>query len=209
MKNPHPKWIEEWDDARSSGNGIIVTLAYGWSFEPNSHEGVRGFDTLKEAKEATLKKNIWPCECDLCLLERGKKMTTVTLSLTTEQARAVSAACDLYARICLGQFHVIERMVRFGEIQPTDARDINQVADALGYLMTGAQGCLGHPPNGNFGVGNPKVSVTAHRAFETRAVINKALAEFRDPKPEYRGVDYNGLIVRYTDDPAPVAKVWP
>ena len=34
--------IEYWDDERDIGNGIIVTLNYGWSFEYNCHEGVVG-----------------------------------------------------------------------------------------------------------------------------------------------------------------------
>ena len=58
------KRIEFWDDERIEGNGIIVTLHYGWSFEPNYHEGVRGFDTIKEANQAV--KNSYKCNCDEC-----------------------------------------------------------------------------------------------------------------------------------------------
>jgi hypothetical protein len=56
--------VEFWDDERSYGNGIIITLKWGWSFENHYHEGVRGFDTPKETKEAL--KNIYPCNCKEC-----------------------------------------------------------------------------------------------------------------------------------------------
>lgn len=61
------KWIESWDDERAIGNSLIVTLAYGYSFDPNSHEGVRGFDTVKEARHATALRRIHKCRCEECL----------------------------------------------------------------------------------------------------------------------------------------------
>ena len=57
--------IEYWDDERDIGNGIIVTLHYGWSFEYNSHEGVVGFDTVKEAEHA-VRKQTYQCNCKEC-----------------------------------------------------------------------------------------------------------------------------------------------
>ena len=60
------KAIEHWDDERRIGNGIIVTLHYGWSFEP-THEGVRGFDTVREAREATRLKALYRCRCQQCI----------------------------------------------------------------------------------------------------------------------------------------------
>ena len=66
-----PKHIEHWDDERDIGNGIIVTLHLGWSFE-QSHEGVRGFDTVTEAREGTRKKRLYRCDddCDECEFHR-------------------------------------------------------------------------------------------------------------------------------------------
>ena len=59
--------IEHWDDERASDGGIVVTLHYGWSFDPKPyHEGVRGFDTVREAKQATAIKNLSRCDCALC-----------------------------------------------------------------------------------------------------------------------------------------------
>ncbi len=54
--------IEHWDDERELGNGILVTLRYLWSFEPQEHAGVRGFDTPTEARAA----RAYPCRCALC-----------------------------------------------------------------------------------------------------------------------------------------------
>ncbi len=55
--------VEHWDDERSIGNSLIVTLKWGWSFY-QWHEGVMGFDTVAEAKEAV--KFALPCKCGEC-----------------------------------------------------------------------------------------------------------------------------------------------
>lgn len=61
------KHIEHWDDERDIGNGVIVTLHYGYSFEPREHAGVRGFDTVTEAKYESALKRVYKCNCELCL----------------------------------------------------------------------------------------------------------------------------------------------
>ena len=47
------RWIAHIDDERSIGNSIIVTLAKGWYFADETDCGVRGFDTVGEAKRET------------------------------------------------------------------------------------------------------------------------------------------------------------
>lgn len=61
-----PKHIEFWDDERNIGNGIIVTLNYGWSFYAGEHLGVAGFETITEARSKTRLKDVFPCACDKC-----------------------------------------------------------------------------------------------------------------------------------------------
>ncbi len=61
-----PGHIEFWDDERSIGNGIIVTLQLGFSFTLGEHEGVWGFDTVAEARRGSARKNVYPCRCDIC-----------------------------------------------------------------------------------------------------------------------------------------------
>jgi hypothetical protein len=56
--------VEHWDDERALGNSLIVTLLYGYSFSATEHKGVRGFDTIREAKAAIAAAV--PCHCDLC-----------------------------------------------------------------------------------------------------------------------------------------------
>ncbi|MEE8382246.1 MAG: hypothetical protein V3R78_10290 [Thermodesulfobacteriota bacterium] len=53
-KPKYMKRVEFWDDERDIGNSLIVMLHTGWDFgtDPFNKEHVRGFDTIKEAKEA-------------------------------------------------------------------------------------------------------------------------------------------------------------
>lgn len=62
-----PKHIQHWDDERNCGNGIIVTLSWGYSFYSGEHLGVAGFDTPLEAIQKTKLKEVFPCMCDICL----------------------------------------------------------------------------------------------------------------------------------------------
>jgi len=59
--------VEFWDFDEPEAQGGIVTLHYGWSFEPPAcgHCGVKGFDTIKEAKEAI--RSAYKCDCDECV----------------------------------------------------------------------------------------------------------------------------------------------
>lgn len=73
--NNLPKHIEHFDDERSLGNGVIVTLALGWSFYHSEHLGVMGFDTVTEARQATRKKELYRCpaDCDECAFYRSRE----------------------------------------------------------------------------------------------------------------------------------------
>lgn len=82
-----------------------------------------------------------------------------------------------------------------------------EVCDAIKVLLDSVKVLLGYTVNGSNGIGNPHVHISAHRAYEVKKVIAKAIAEDRDPNPTLRGVDYDGLLVRYTTDPAPVAVI--
>jgi hypothetical protein len=64
------KKIKHFDDERSIGNSLIITLQYGYYFTyPSEH--VRGFDSLKEAKQAV--KECKPCSCSICLSHGDKQ----------------------------------------------------------------------------------------------------------------------------------------
>lgn len=51
------EWVAHVDDERDLDHGIIVTLAKGWFFK-DSPEGVRGYDTMREAREDTKRTNV-------------------------------------------------------------------------------------------------------------------------------------------------------
>jgi len=54
------------DDEREIGNEIIITLDYGWRLpDEYASEHVRGFDTVKEARDAVGRAQT--CRCEECL----------------------------------------------------------------------------------------------------------------------------------------------
>jgi hypothetical protein len=52
-------WIAYVDDERDLDHGIIVTLKDGWCFTDDPNCGVRGFDTLAEAKAGTARSQVY------------------------------------------------------------------------------------------------------------------------------------------------------
>lgn len=139
----------------------------------------------------------------------------VCMTLTIEQANAVVNALDTYARLCIGQIECVADLVRDGTI-PLRA-DSRAERIPVGYHaqraveehLDQAKQYMGYPSNGSNGIGHPHVHVTGHRAWEVRKALQKALAVHHDPNPSFRGVDYDGIIVRYTQDPLPVAVISP
>ncbi|MDI1299776.1 hypothetical protein [Methylotenera sp.] len=60
------KNILYWDDERSLGNSLIVTLVYGKQFSADvgTGEHVRGFDTVKDALREV--RTAVDCDCSNC-----------------------------------------------------------------------------------------------------------------------------------------------
>lgn len=58
--------IQHWDDERSLGNSLIVSLKDGVKFsdDPQSNCHVEGFDTVKDAIAAL--RSVMPCLCESC-----------------------------------------------------------------------------------------------------------------------------------------------
>lgn len=52
-------WIAYVDDERDLDQGLIVTLKTGWFFNDDPNCGVRGFDTIKEAREGTARSEVY------------------------------------------------------------------------------------------------------------------------------------------------------
>lgn len=147
-----------------------------------------------------------------------RSVTKIVIECSIEQAAAISDALEAFARLGMGQIGYLAEMVAFGviplggryqsngvlldrAIASPDATDVvrglcNQIKSEMGYAVGGSNG-----------VGHPHVSTSVHRVWEVRKVIEQTLAEHRNPNPTLRGVNYDGLTLRYTTDPKPVATV--
>lgn len=142
-------------------------------------------------------------------------MSKVILEITVEQANALVCALDAYSRLCIGQLDAVTELVNDGTIPlraniAADRCLANRHAvDAVREHIDVAKEYLGYSRNGSNGIGHPHVHITGHRAWEMRKVVERVMALHRDPNPSFRGVNYDGLLVRYTQDPAPVARVVP
>ena len=136
-------------------------------------------------------------------------MPDIHIKVTQDQAQAIADALDFYTRICIGQLEEVENLVR-SEVVPlaSDAGVKRKTAtidecDEIRNLMNAAKKILGYPSSGSNGIGHPHVCKTGHMAYEIKKVIEKTLAELRNPNPTFRGVNYDGLGPRYTTDTAP------
>jgi hypothetical protein len=130
-----------------------------------------------------------------------------------DQARAVERALDLYARLSMGQIEELEYLVRQREIRSAEGADKPGVADVVGLaerilpFCKAIKDALGHHPHGSFGIAHQRVSRDAHRCWEIKKVLAKALAMHREPNPKFPTVDYDGLWRRFTDDPEPRVEI--
>lgn len=137
----------------------------------------------------------------------------ITLSMTTEQAQVVVKALDLYTRLGLGQITEIEHLVSEGIIPLYSSHNTDVSSISSAKMDTVKESCrqlkalLGYHINGSYGIGHHNVHDNVHKAYEILKVLSKTCAEVKDPNPSFKGSNYEGLIVRYTLDPAPSTSV--
>ena len=141
---------------------------------------------------------------------------TVTIKVTLDQARAISAALETYARLCIGQLEEITQMVKDGTIPvgwipPSEERRAvcRDRRDLIETHLRECKSILGYPPNGSNGIGHSHVHITGRRAWEIKKTLERAMAMHRNPSPSFPTVDYDGRVVRYTSDPDAVVDVTP
>ena len=141
-------------------------------------------------------------------------MKQVTITVSVEQAKAMNLALDFYSRVCVGQFDEIEKVIRFGVIprgglQSSDERQIASIqdCDSIKNHIKALKAVLGYAVNGSNGIGHKHVHSSARRAYEVEKIIAKCLIEDACPNPNFKGVDYDGLLARYTNDPMPVVQI--
>lgn len=143
-------------------------------------------------------------------------MDKIQLELTPGQAQAVCDALDAYSRLCIGQLEEVADLARLGVVPMSQPHTDNErqlpsieVCEQLDMLMMECKRALGHPRNGSLGIGHPHVHLSGRRAYEVKKVLAKVVAEHQNPIPDFRfrGINYDGLGPRYTNDPAPVAYI--
>lgn len=130
--------------------------------------------------------------------------------MSLEQAQACSNALDLYARICMGQIEEVAQMVAMGRIKPncdTGAIASPGQCDQIRGLTASIKAVLGLSSGQHHGIGSKLAGDSAHRAWEVMKVMDKAMAMHRNPSPDFRGVNYDGLLVRYTQDKEPICSI--
>lgn len=147
---------------------------------------------------------------------RKDSSARIRLTITEGQARAITEALDLYARLGIGQFEYVAEQMRYATIpryRPLHAKgkepamrrivsphvieEVEQHLDAIKIL-------LGYPLNGSHSIGHPDNHISVTRSYEANKVLKKALADAHNPGGGL--IDHDGLTVRYTDDPAPIAE---
>lgn len=136
-------------------------------------------------------------------------MPKLTLEIDIDQAAAMARMLDLAVRIHMCQFGEIEYYARAQEIKHQTGRPMNSDEwKELEEACNRMKAVFGFGSGASFGIGSQHISKDAHRGYEIKKVVDKALAMHGDPNPQgLRGVNYDGLVVRYTNDPAPVAVV--
>lgn len=145
----------------------------------------------------------------------SKEDDEVVMKMNLKQAHAVSKALDLYARVCMGQLDEIPYLVAIGELSPGSnghfptEKKIASVEQCrmMNELASSMKGVMGFTSGSSHGIGSDAVSETAHRTWEVKKVLDQTLAYHHNPTPECKGVHYDGLILRYTKDKAPVCYI--
>jgi hypothetical protein len=144
------------------------------------------------------------------LAQDGNDLDAVTgIKLDGTQAQAIAEACDFHARICLGDLQEVVNLMRSGVVcahRPANEERVRvsfEELDKANDHLAMAKFILGFRPNSSLGVGHPHLDPSANRTWEVKKAVEQALAYHRNPSPEFKGVNYDGNIVRYTRDPAP------
>lgn len=139
------------------------------------------------------------------------------LRVSLRHAEAVSRLVDVASRLGLGQINMIGEAVRMGDIPgfaqkgdprfPDSPRVSIEVMERIDALAEAIKQELGYPTNGSYGISSPNVPDSAKLGWEVKKVIDQTLAYHRDPNPAFKGVNYDGLDLRYSDAPAPTARI--
>jgi len=138
------------------------------------------------------------------------------IQTTILKAKIIKQALDLFSRLSIGQLHEVDH---FASIGRTKIAKINSDGK-FDFVMANADQCmqlrtwvdsmryaLGYLHGQSLGISHPHGHVDGKRAYEVFCVMSQALAFYDNPNPRFRGVSYDGLVLRYTSDPAPIVTI--
>lgn len=140
-------------------------------------------------------------------------MTRIRLDLTPEQAQVVAAALDLLARLGLGQLEQVADLVANGQVPlsraSTEDKALPEAAtsQAVAALLQAAKSALDFHPTASRGISHPHNHPSTHRAWEIRQVLERAIRDALNPDRASDPAVRDPVLLRYTQDPAPVAVV--
>ena len=140
----------------------------------------------------------------LANMQQKSENATASIKLNDEQIKVLTDALNVYVQLGLGRLEVIPKMMLNGDIALRhSSRASSDDIDEMTHVMNRAKRILGHSKDCGFAVGNPKLPVAVHCAYEILVVARKFLADRKNPNPSMRTVEQDGLNVRYTDYQAP------
>lgn len=128
LKSQRHKNILHWDDERSLGNSLIVSLVPGKQFSADvgTGEHVRGFDTIKEAMSEV--RSAVDCSCDDCKRELSE-MNLLPDGAIIKNKLSGSLAEVVHPTNKLVTYFVHENGTE-GECSTHDIMNLFEVADA-------------------------------------------------------------------------------
>jgi hypothetical protein len=133
----------------------------------------------------------------------------ITLEFNIDQAYSIESALELYNRIGMGQLDYLidvfnEGIIPIGSKPGARTLPNQDILDDIENRLKEIKVGLGYRSHGNCGIGHPHLHVKAARAYEVNKVVRKAISVVKD----IRGTHFSdGLMVRYTRDPAPSFKL--
>ncbi len=132
----------------------------------------------------------------------------IQVTLTNEQANAVSKALDLYSRVCSGQLEEITNLVNYKAIPLgfTKSSQSPVLADSVRKNIASLKASLGYESNTSHSILSDQVPLNARRCFELQALIDEALSR-NDPSIPKFSVKRDGLTIRATQDPLPIVTI--
>lgn len=136
---------------------------------------------------------------------------SIQRNLSIPEARAASDALDFLSRIGIGQIDQLSELVRMDRIQSFSEGKLEhsslEACQTVDAIVRHLESLLDYPYGASYGIGHQYVSETAHHAWELKKTIDQTLAMHQDPNPRFRGVNYDGLSIRYTKETAPEAQI--